>query len=35
MVAKSFLIVGGEVDQVKFPHRLIILAILPFSRPRK
>src|SRR5215467_13104340 len=32
MIAKAFLIVGGEVDQVKFPHRLIIPPIKPFSR---
>src|SRR5215471_18664069 len=32
MVAKAFLIVGGKVDQVKFPHRLIIPSIKPFSR---
>src|SRR5499426_2192250 len=32
MIAKAFLIVGGKVDQVKFPHRLIIPPIKPFSR---
>ena len=32
VVAKAFLIVGGEVDQVKFPHRLIIPPLKPFSR---
>src|SRR5262245_16459829 len=32
MIAKAFLIVGGKVDEVKFPHRLIIPPIKPFSR---
>src|SRR5262245_36628316 len=29
VIAKAFLIVGGKVDQVKLPHRLIIPPIKP------
>jgi hypothetical protein len=34
MVAKSFLIVSGEVDQVESAHTLIISPVLVFSRPK-
>jgi uncharacterized membrane protein len=32
MVAKAFLIMGGEVDEVKLPHRTIIPPTHPFSK---
>src|SRR5215813_4578306 len=31
VIAKAFLIVGGKVDEVKLPHRLIIPLTKPFS----
>src|SRR4029077_3587318 len=34
MVTKPFLIMGGKVHEVKFPHRLIIPRMNPFSRWR-
>jgi len=33
MIAKALLIMGGEVDEVKFPHVLIIPPMNTFSRP--
>jgi hypothetical protein len=34
MIAKSFLIMGGKVNEAKFPHLLIIQRMYSFSRAR-